>query len=316
MENNISNPVELNSFKSDFLRRFQFLTKEPDVVPEEWYVDVLESKKINFTPINQNGKYGYEKDHKTIGYCQFLKAEPFYQNMNTAIVETYRGVGLLSYSEGISVRAILSNSEIKYRRSKSENIPHSFELITSDLLNSENLSVSLTDPNGESVDCYKKDEKYEFKADATSGSRTYTVIVQSDNLVQHVGKLTYYYHQESDPVVTVTENKSATNTKPSKSLIISIKRENNGRANRDKTCGVIITIENPNDVSVSTTVNVTGSSKLTPVTRKETIPAYGSKRISTTCTNIVKASTETVSVSTSTGERASEKLTFTINQKN
>jgi uncharacterized protein YfaS (alpha-2-macroglobulin family) len=75
----------------------------------------------------------------------------------------------------------------------------------------------------------------------------------------------------------------------------------------DKKCHVEVTVSNPNNKEVTTTVKVSGDSGLKGVSKKLTIPAKGSRTVSTyfTVKKVVRNGTVTATESL-TGQGASK----------
>lgn len=283
---NIAIKQKPGSFKHDYLYRYD--TREPETVPEEYFEDI-------YKKLSTSSKEKKIKNHqgKIPLHNLFDNIEPQFEYFDHVIV-TYNGkVGLLSFDINGTFAATTINPDIKYKRSKAKDIPHIFNLSMPDNLDVDNLSISVTDPNGRDLYYTRTGNQYSFTADAVIDKATYLVKVVYDGLTQYEGYLTYHYQQEADPIVVTNDNN---NLQPAK-LEVSLKMENIN-ADKNNRCYVIATIKNPNSVSVTTPVSITGSKLLKPESKTVTIPPKGTTIVKTYFT-VNKAAIEYVTVKVS-----------------
>lgn len=284
-----------SSMDSDYLWGLSCITNRPaDVV----YTPARRSAETLTTTI-QNGLYGYNSGDNAVLPCQFEKAEYFHGRY--AIVTLNGCDGLLTYHDGSDTFLAKADEKISYRKSKRSDIVHKFGLSVPTQLEHADLTVLLKDENGIPVSVSNDGGGYEFKADGGNGNRTYLVEVEADGLKLWKGEIAYHYTVEADPVEVGNDNSRTVGNY--KQLTINIQATNT-QADRNYHCYVKAVISNPNSEAITTTVSMTGSNLLEAVSQRITIPAYGSKDISTYFTVRKAVSGQKVTVTTSDGAQA------------
>ena len=277
----------------------------PRSIPYESYRPQVST---SITAILQNGKYGYTKGGQTLVPFQFDEAWPFIGN--NAVVKSGGKYALLELHKGGAAFGATpdDNGSISYRRSKGKGLSHSFRLdMPSDVGDAVQVNVVR---NGVTIPATASGSRYEFRADASQGRQEYLVEVSANGLKMWEGSMTYSYNAKSEEVVVpppdgpggITEEKKE-KTLP---LRVSIAVKNK-TADKDKKCHVEVTVSNPNNKEVKTTLTVSGDSGLKGVSKKLTIPAKGSRTVSThfTVKKVVRNGTVTATESL-TGQRASK----------
>lgn len=284
-----------NSLDYDYLYCFTCLSGRGENVPYE------QTKRLpqSLEPVMQDGKYGYANAGKTILPYQLDEAECFYGD--NAIVKLNGEYGLLALDENGGQYAAKSDANIKYRKSSGKNLKHRFEVSIPSQWDKAGVMVKLRDENGMSVDCENDGNSYEFAANGATGTRKYWVEIDGDGLNLWNGEIEYKYIVEADPVIEHVTTTATGNLKP---LTITLK-SGSTQADKNNRCYIYATIHNPNSDAITTTVTMKGSNLLEAVNKQITIPAYGSKDISTyfTVTKAVKG--QNVTVTTTAGGRAS-----------
>lgn len=275
----------------DYLGGLAKLTNRPETAP---YKQPTRSS-LALTVSEQGNKYGYIHNGKTILPCQFEQAESFYGNY--AIVKSDGKYGLLSYHNTNDSFTANASSEIKYKKSSGKNLSHKFGITVPNLWVEDNLTVKVKDENGIPVSITNDGGSYEFKSDGAKGTKKYSVEIDGEGLILWTGEIAYNYQPEMDsPVIIDTQPR----VKP---FVVTLKATNT-HADKNNRCYVKATISNPNSEAISAIVTMSGSNLLEAVSKRITIPAYGSEDISTYF--IVKKATsgQKVTVSTSAGGSA------------
>ena len=192
-----------------------------------------------------------------------------------------------------------ANSDIKYRKSAGRDLVHKFGITTPTLWNDDNLIVKLKDEDGVPVNISNNGGSYEFKANGGNGTKKYKVEIDGEGMLLWQGEIAYNYTIEAEPII-IHEEKEIGRYKP---LTVSLKATNT-QADKNNRCYVRATISNPNPDAITATVSMTGSNLLEAVSQRVTIPAYGSKDVSTYFTVKKATSGQKVTVSTTAGGMA------------
>lgn len=282
---------EPSSLDYDYMYCFSAITKRPEKVP---YEDPQRSS-ISLPVTEKGGKYGYVRNGKTILPYQFEQAEDFHGNY--AIAKTKGKYALLSLHNVNDTFDAKASSDIKYRKSSGKDLVHKFGITLPTLWNDDNVTVKLKDGDGIPVNISNNGNSYEFKANGGNGTKKYNVEIDGDGILLWQGEITYNYTIEADPGIIHEE---IGRYKP---LTVSLKAANT-QADKNNRCYVKATIFNPNPDAITTTVSMTGSNLLEAVSQRVTIPAHGTKDVSTYFTVKKAISGQTVTVSTTAGGTA------------
>ncbi len=274
----------------DYLCCFQELTGRSQDVSYE------KTKHLRSTlqAKQEGGKYGYESDDKIILPCQLEKAGNF--EGQTALVRLNGKDGLLQlHQTGENYSIVATNDHITYKKSNQQDIIHKFSIGLPMQWNDDQVSVILSNPNGATINTTHEGTAYEFKADGTTGSMTYSVEFMADGMRLWSGEITYDYTKEAEPqsnVVVVPKGVMP--------FTVTLKT-NNTKADRNHHCYVTAFVTNPNSEAITATVTFTGSNLLESVSKRVTVPAHGTKEV-TSYFNVVKVATkQKVTVTTSAG---------------
>ena len=283
---------EPSSLDYDYMYCFSAITKRPEKVP---YEDPQRSS-ISLPVTEEGGKYGYVSNETTILPYQFEYAEDFHGK--SAIAKVGGKYALLSLHNTNDTFNAKANSDIKYRKSSGKDLVHQFGITLPTLWNDDNVTVRLKDDDGTLVNISNNGNSYEFKANGGNGTKKYNVEIDGDGMLLWQGEIAYNYTIVPDPQKT-DEGKLVV----FKPLTVTLKAANT-QADKNNRCYVKATISNPNSEAITATVSMTGSNLLEAVSQRITIPAYGSKDISTYF--IVKKATsgQKVTVSTTAGGKA------------
>ena len=294
---------------SDFLGCIN--TGRSITIPYESYSPHVSS---SIQAIQRNGKYGYLEGGETLAPFQFDEAWPFIGD--NAVVKLGGKYALLELHKGGAAFGATpdDNGSISYRRSKSKGLSHRFSLNKpSDVGDAVQVNVVR---NGVTIPATASGDRYEFRADASQGRQEYLVEVSANGLKMWEGSMTYSYNAKSEEVVVPPTVESRNNDgqggvtegKKEKTLPLRVSiAVKNKTADMDKKCHVEVTVSNPNNKEVTTTVKVSGDSGLKGVSKKLTIPAKGSRTVSTyfTVKKVVRNGTVTATESL-TGQGASK----------
>ncbi len=294
--------TEPRSLDYDYMYCFSEITRRPATVPYEKPERGVETISI----VSQGGLYGYSAHGKIILPCQFDEAENFYGSYAVAKLKGSYGIlKSLQNSQG-DFNATATKSDIRYRRSASRNLEHGFSItLPSGLYGGDDITVRLKDDNGNPINITGKGSSYRFLADGGNGKRKYMVEIEDNGLKLWSGTIVYDYAIESEPIV-ITEESSGKSSLPSrmKPFTISLKLVND-RANKDNRCYVKATINNPNSEAITASVTIKGSNLLESTSQRVSVPAHGSKEVTTFFT-VKKASPgQKVTASTTAGGHAS-----------
>ncbi len=281
---------EPSSLDYDYMYCFSSITKRPERIT---YEDPQRSSR-SLSVTEKGGKYGYVSNGKTILPYQFEQAEDFYGNY--AIVKAKGKYALLSLHNVNDTFDAKANSNIKYRKSSGKDLVHKFGITLPTLWNDDNVTVRLKDNDGTLVNISNNGNSYEFKANGGNGTKKYNVEIDGDGMLLWQGEIAYNYTIEADPVIIDGPH----GFKP---LEVSLKAANT-QADKNNRCYVKATISNPNPEAITATVSMTGSNLLESVSQRVTIPAYGSKDVSTYFTVKKATSGQKVIVSTTAGGTA------------
>lgn len=284
---------EPNSLDYDYMYCFSSITKRPEKVP---YEDPQRSS-ISLSVTEKGGKYGYVNNGKNILPYQFEYAEDFHGNY--AIAKSKGEYALLSLHNINDIFEARANSEIKYRKSAGKDLVHKFGVTLPTLWNYDNVTIKLKDEDGVPVSISNNGNSYEFKANGVNGTKKYNLEIDGEGMLLWQGEIAYNYIIEADPII-VHEEKEIGRYKP---LTVSLKAANT-QADKNNRCYVRATISNPNPDAITATVSMTGSNLLEAVSQRVTIPAFGSKDISTYFTVKKATSGQKVTVSTTAGGTA------------
>lgn len=284
---------EPSSLDYDYMYCFSTITNRPEKVP---YEDP-QRPSISIPVTEKGGKYGYVSNGKTILPYQFEQAEDFHGNY--AIVKAKGKYALISLHYVNDIFDAKANSDIKYRKSSGKDLVHKFGITLPTLWTDDNVTVRLKDDDGTLVNISNIGNSYEFKANGGNGTKKYNVEIDSDGMLLWQGEIAYNYIIEADPVI-IHEEKEIGRYKP---LTVSLKAANT-QADKNNRCYVKATISNPNSDAITATVSMTGSNLLEAVSQRVTIPAYGSKDVSTYFTVKKATSGQKVTVSTTAGGTA------------
>lgn len=284
---------EPSSLDYDYMYCFSTITNRPEKVP---YEDP-QRPSISIPVTEKGGKYGYVSNGKTILPYQFEQAEDFHGNY--AIAKAKGKYALISLHYVNDIFDAKANSDIKYRKSSGKDLVHKFGITLPTLWTDDNVTVRLKDDEGTFVNLSNIGNSYEFKANGGNGTKKYNVEIDGDGMLLWQGEIAYNYTIEADPVI-IHEEKEIGRFKP---LTVSLKAANT-QADKNNRCYVKATISNPNSDAITATVSMTGSNLLEAVSQRVTIPAYGSKDVSTYFTVKKAISGQKVTVSTTAGGTA------------
>lgn len=284
---------EPKSLDYDYMYCFTSMTDRSDNVPYE----PIQRSSVTLPVIKDGDKYGYANEGNIILPYQFEQAENFYGK--SAIVKTNGKYALLSIHYTNDNLEIKPDSIIKYRKSSRKDITHKFGLYLPEMLQQNNVNVKVKDENGMYMSLSNNGNSYEFKTNGGIGTKQYNVEIEGDGLILWKGDIAYNYTIEADPVI-IHEEKEIGRYQP---LKVSLKASNT-QADKNNRCYVNATITNPNPDAITATVSMTGSNLLEAVSQRITIPAYGSKDVSTYFTVKKATSGQKVTVSTTAGGSA------------
>lgn len=293
-DKSVKNALKSFDFNYDYLGGIATLTKRSELVVYEQPVRSSETLPVT----KQGNKYGYDINGKTILPIQFEQAENFYGNH--AIVKTNGKFGLLSFNNINESFEAKAEANIKYRKSSSKDIPHKFGITIPSQWNADDITVSLKDNSGSSINISGNGNSYIFKSDGATGTKKYKVEIDGGGMRLWQGEIAFNYEVEAEPVIS----HDAGTTAPQKPLTVSLKATNT-QADKNNRCYVKVIISNPNTSAVTTIVSMTGSNLLTPVKQTVTVPAHGTKEVSTYFTLANKIHKGHVSASTTSGGSAS-----------
>lgn len=286
---------EPKSLDYDYMYCFSCISKRPQNVPYE----KLKRCPETFMITEQDYKFGYIYNNRIILPCQFEQAERFHGKY--AIVKNNGQYALLSAHETNDNFSVKLDSEIKYRKSAGKNLKHQFGISVPLLWNNESLGVRVKDENGNAVSIVNKGDSYEFISDGDSGTKKYTVEIESDGLNLWKGEMAYHYTilPESRPEMPKHEHTATNFSKLSVTL-----KTSNTQADKNNLCCVLATITNPNSAAITTKVIWSGSSLLEGSNKTVTVPANGKTTVKIYL-KVTKAVTgQTVTVSTNAGGSA------------
>lgn len=286
---------EPKSLDYDYLYCFSSITKRTAEVAYE----ATEREKETLAVSAEGEKYGYATDEKVILPYQFDEAENFHGHY--AIVKKKGEAAILKLHQTQETFKISSDKEIKYRRSASKNQLHRFSMILPSLWNENDVEVVVKDNQGVTMGTSKRGGVCEFKADGTTGSRKYHVSLACNDLLLWQGDIDYRYTIEPEPVVIQNDNERHSAYKP---LTVTLKAQNT-QADKNNRCYVLAKITNPNPDPITTQVTMTGSNLLEAVSVRVTVPALGTKDVSTYFIVKKAVSGQKVTVTTAAGGSAS-----------
>ena len=273
----------------DYLGGIKALTGRPEEVP----YDQPEYAAVTLQASNGGGKYGYVKDSKVILPYQFEQADDFHGSY--AIVRSNGKYGLLVLHNTDDTFGASANSDITYKKGAGKDLQHKFGITLPDYWNENEVRVKVKDADGTAVELNNSGSTYVFKADGGKDKETrkYSVEIGGDGMLLWQGEIAYNYTMETEGVIGIKN----------KPLTVSLKAANT-QADKDNRCYVNATIHNPNPQPITATVSMTGSNLLEAVSKTLTIPAYGSKDVSTYFKLAKTVHKGFVTVSTSAGGSA------------
>lgn len=277
-----------SSLNYDYMYCFSTITNRPENVP----YDDPQRSSISLSVTEKNGKHGYVTNGKTILPYQFEQAEDFHGKY--AIAKIQGKYGLLSLHNANDTFDAKANSDIKYKKNSGKGLVHKFGITLPTLWNDYNVTVKLKDDEGSFVNISNYGNSYEFKANGGNGTKKYNVEIHGEGMLLWKGEIAYNYTIEADPVIIEG---------PYKPFTVSLKATNT-QADKNNRCYVKATVSNPNSEAITATVTMTGSNLLEAVSQRITIPAYGSKDVSTYFTVKKATSGQKVTVSTTAGGTA------------
>jgi hypothetical protein len=269
-----------SSMDYDYLFRFKAITKGSNEIP---YQEV-EPGKEGISPTSEEGKLGFG----IMMPPQFTFATPFVDDIS--IVQIDGKYGLLRYSEtGSPISAFVEQSELSYK--PNQRVTCGFKLNIPQEWDNQSLKI-LVDGRlaNETVDVSYKSGLCTFDVSPKDENQLFRVKVRNDMLVLWEGDIKYRF-KKIDPI------KNANMTL----------RLVNDRANSEDRCVVECSITNPNDVELSTTVNITGTDNFERKTQVVDIPPHSTVKLSTYF--IVKKILQNQSVTATTDKGGTAKLT-------
>lgn len=283
----ISKPSSLDY---DYLYCFSYASKRSETVPYEQPKRSSETLSVT----KREDKYGYVINGKTIIPCQFDHAESFYGNYALVKVGGKDAILSLQRSDG-EFSTIAVKSDIQYKKGQN-NIPHVFGVSLPSKWSAEHIKVKVKDEKGISKDVTNKNGNYEFVSDGAVGSKKYNVEIESEGLKLWTGELVYNYELKKDD----PDPQLPPPPRNFKEFTVSLKI-NNSQADKNNHCNVTATVYNPNSEDVSTLVTFSGSNLLESISRRITVPAKGTRDVSTYFTVKKAVSGQKVTVSTTAG---------------
>lgn len=284
--------IENNLIEWDYLGCLAKMTNRPEIVS----YDQPKRSPETLNATEEGNRYGYVKGENTVLPYQFEEAENFHGNY--AIVKTNGKPALLAlHNTDDSFGVNPTNAEIKYKQKESTDLPHNFRISVPSLWDVEKISVKVKDENGAIIPSNNNGGTFEFKSDAAEDNETrkFDVELGCDGLKLWSGFITYNYKKEKTVVIDPPSS-----LKP---FTVSLEAKNT-QADKNNRCYVKATIANPNSEAITATVTIKGSNLLEAVNQRITIPAYGTKDISTYFTVTKAISGQKVTVSTSAGGTA------------
>lgn len=231
-----------------------------------------------------NGLYGYSQAGKNIIPCQFEKADPFINDV--ALVTLNGKFGLLTYDEtggSFSVNAAKKN----FVFSPGSSCQCAFSLSVPNAMKNMNLSVNLKEKESNVLIPLNNESngKYSFSyKPSNQGKRSsaqFDISVRGDGMLLWTGQEVYSFVESVPLRVTL----SVGNTK----------------ADANDHCYVSATVTNPSMIDVTTVVHLSGTGTFDNKSVTVTVPAKGSRVVSSFFV-VKKAMTDQrVNVSTSEG---------------
>lgn len=292
-DRSIKRAIKNNQIEWDYLGCFSSITRRPETIS----YDKARRSSETLGATEQGGKFGYVRDGKIILPCQFEQAEAFYGNY--AIVKSDGKQAILALRNADETFAANpTNAEIKYKEKEAADKQHNFRITVPSLWKVGNVVAKIKDENGAYIPLSGNEGSYEFKSDAVEDGRKFHVELESDGLKLWSGDIAYKYEKEK--VVEIVEPRPDSAYKP---FSVSLKAKNT-QADKNNRCYVEATISNPNSEAITATVYIKGSNLLEAVSQRVTIPAFGTKDISTYFTVTKAISGQTVTVSTTAGGTA------------
>ena len=285
---------EPKTLEYDYLYCFSSITKRTEEVAYE----AMKRSGETLAASSQGGKYGYATDEKVILPYQFDEAENFHGKY--AIVKTNGETAILKIQDAEESFKINPDKEIKYRKSAAKNLLHRLYMIIPSLWKENDVEVTVKDNQGVTLGTTKNGGICEFKADGTTGNRKYHVSLVCNDLLLWQGDIDYKYTVEPEPIIVQQENVRQSAYKP---LTVTLKAQNT-QADKNNRCYVLAKISNPNPEPITTQVTMTGSNLLEAVSVRVTVPALGTKDVSTYFVVKKAVSGQKVTVSTAAGGSA------------
>lgn len=287
-DKSIKKAIKNNQIAWDYLGCFSSITKRPESVSYEQPTRSPET----LSATEQGGNYGYTKNGKTILPCQFEQAENFHGNY--AIVKSNGKQALLVLrNTDEAFAANPTNSTIEYKEKESTALSHNFRIDVPPLWRAEEINVKVKDEKG-FISTLKNEGTFEFKSDGAGDKVTkkFNIEFETDGLKLWNGDITYNYILIIPPP-------------PPGSGYLTVSLESiNTQADKNNRCYVKATVSNPNSEPITATVYIKGSNLLERVKQRITVPAHGTKDISTYFTVTKAVSGQKVTVSTSAGGTA------------
>lgn len=251
--------------KWDYLGCLTMVSGRSSAIPYQ----KMPEEEVTCKATQQGGRYGYTSGATVILPSQLDNAEDFHGNNAIATLNGKTGLLVWRQSNG-QFKAVASPREISYMKSEPANIVHKFSLTLPTLLTPDDISITVINPDGieRTVDCTGTD--YEFTDQGRTETCTFPISINSDGLTMWEGTLNYSY----------TPKEAPKQVEQSVTLLVKLSM-NNTRADENDQCKVTATVSNPTSQSITTVVSMTGSSLLQPTSKRVTIPANGSVKVST-----------------------------------
>lgn len=234
-------------------------------------------------PFSENGKWGFrDKSGAIILPAQFEDVDMFADGF--AMAKIGNKWGLLKLENGdISLTAPVAATTRKTRTKKAAAAPaKGFKVTVPDKYKSSDLTLTLVDANGN-----KTTETVNGQGDVNLSFATLAKPSGAYSATLNAKDLVLWSQKPGESASDIAANSDGTRVR----IAIS---PSSAKADIKDNAVVTVTFTNPGDQDVTTSVNVTGRG-LTPVSRSLTIPAHGSKRVSTNFTKVYEKEVRGVS---------------------
>lgn len=282
----------------DYLYCFSSVTQRPATVPYD-NVKSLPAT-LNKAKSNINGLYGFADGSDVVIPCQFSNVESFHGK--AAIVTIDGRKGLINYSTSENFELSAANSKISYTEGAGT-LKHKAILNVPSMWKSKDISITTRNSSGDLIDSDYNNGNISFSTSELTGEKDYTIEVKADGLTLWSGKVNYTYERKRKPVVAPVYDNSGHNdnnvaaTKPLEVKLFML----NTNADKNNHCNVQAEIHNPNNKSVTATVTIVGSNLLESKHTQITVPANGTKTVTTFFTVRKASRGQSVTASTSAG---------------